>query len=74
MEKTKVSKHEDRIAVSRVIGTEQIKEGPLKELLSVIAGAMELEQTPKEKSEEENRGSNNHGRDSLNNFSGGNKY
>lgn len=29
MEKTEVSKHEDRIAVSRVMGTKQRKEGPL---------------------------------------------
>lgn len=42
MEKTKVSKHEVRIAVSRVIGTEQIKEGPLKELLADTDNARKL--------------------------------
>lgn len=62
MEKTKVSKHEDRTAVSRVMGTQQMKEGPLKELLSAIARATDLEQTPKEKSEEKNSGSNSQSR------------
>lgn len=47
MEKTKVSKHEDRVAVSRVIGIEQMEKGPLKELLAATASATELEQTPK---------------------------
>lgn len=46
MEKTKVSKHEDRVAVSRVIGIEQMEKGPLKELLAATASATELEQTP----------------------------
>lgn len=62
MEKTEVSKHEDRIAVSRVMGTKQMKEGPLKELLAATASATELEQTPKEKPEEENSGSNSQSR------------
>lgn len=44
------------------MGTEQIKEGPLKELLEATASATELEQTPKEKSEEENSGSNSQSR------------
>lgn len=47
MEKTKVSKHEDRISVSRVIGTEQMKEGLLKELLGSTASATELEHPKK---------------------------
>lgn len=39
-----------------------MKEGALKELLSAIASATELEQAPKEKSEEENSGSNSQSR------------
>lgn len=62
MEKTEVSKHEDRIAVSRVMGTKQRKEGPLEEFLAATASATDLEQPPKEKSEEENSGNNSQSR------------
>lgn len=51
-----VQKHGDKIAVSRVMRTEQVKERPLKEPLVVTAGAAELEYIPREKSQQESSG------------------
>ena len=44
------------------MGTKQVKEGPLKEPLAATASATELEQIPKEKSQEENSGGNSQSR------------
>lgn len=61
-QRRQVSKHKDRIAVSRVMGTKQVKEEPLKEPLVATASATELEQTSKEKSQQENSGGNSQGK------------